>query len=71
MSNEKNEVFTSITTEEAVKYLADKRNEILESFTKAYLAESGLMPSQVELVTQQMPTENNIIETVYFFRKKA
>lgn len=63
--------FTPITVEEATKYLTEKRLEILEQFAKAYLAETGLAPSEVELVTQQMPVIDNKIETVYFFRKKA
>lgn len=71
MKNEKTEEYNNINTEEMLKKLLEKRNEILEQFAKAYLAETGLLPSQIELVTQQMPVENNIIENVYFFRRKA
>ena len=62
--------FNNIDIDAAVKQLAEERDKILSQFAKAYLAESGLLPSQVELVTKQMPMENNIIETVYYFRKK-
>jgi predicted naringenin-chalcone synthase len=64
-----NKVFTPITTEEATKYLHDRKVEIIEQFAKAYLAETGLKPSEVELVTKQEST-GMIIETVYYFRKK-
>lgn len=63
--------FNNIDIESAVKQLAEQRDKILNEFAKAYLAETSLLPSQVELVSQQMPmTEDKIIETVYFFRKK-
>lgn len=66
----KTEEHTNISIEDAMKTLQEKRNEILEAFAKAYLAETSLNPSEVELVTQQMPIENGIIEHRYFFRKK-
>jgi len=61
--------FKDITVEEAMKKILSEKNKIIEAFAKAYLAESGLLPSQVELVCKQV-TENNIIENVYYFRKK-
>lgn len=67
---EKNEEFTNISIEEAVKKLQSQKDEILDAFAKAYLADSGLLPTEVELVTQQMPMKDGIIEHVYFFRKK-
>ena len=68
--SENNKEYQNCSVEDMVKKLAEERNKILEAFAKAYLAESGLLPSQVELVTQQKPTVDHIIETVYFFRKK-
>lgn len=68
---ERNDVYTSISEEDVVKKLVEERSKILEQFAKAYLAETGLLPSTVELVTHQFPVENNIIETVYYFRKKV
>jgi len=68
---ERNDVYTAITVDDAVKKLAEEKNKILEAFAKAYLAETAANPSEIELVTKQMPVENNIIETVYFFRKKS
>lgn len=67
---ERNDVYTAISEVDAVKKLVEERSKILEAFAKAYLAETGLLPSTVELVTQQMPMENNIIETVYYFRRR-
>ena len=69
---ERNDVYTAVSVEDVVKKLAKERDKILEAFAKAYLAESGLLPSQVELVTQQLPmNEQRIIENIYFFRRKA
>ena len=68
---EKNDVHTAISVEDVVKKLAQERDKILEQFAKAYLAESGLLPSQVELVTQQLPIIDGKIENIYFFRKKT
>jgi hypothetical protein len=72
MPNERNDVYKAMTAEDVVKKLAEERDKILEAFAKAYLAESGLLPSQVEMVTQQLPmNDQNIIETIYYFRRKA
>lgn len=66
---EKSEEYNNISVEEMVKKLREKKHEIIEAFAKAYLAESGLMPSEVELCCQE--TRNgNLIEHVYFFRRK-
>lgn len=70
MANEKTEEFTGLPIEQLMAKLNKERSTILENFTRAYLAETGLMPSQVEFVTQQMPVKNGVIENVYFFRKK-
>ena len=67
---EKNEEFQNMTIEQMVAKLAEKRNEILENFSKAYLAETGLLPSEVELCCQELPVNNGIIEHVYFFRRR-
>jgi len=57
-------------TQEAMKELLTKRNEILEAFCKAYLAESGLMPSEIELVHTSTNEGNEIINTFSFREKK-
>lgn len=61
--------FNNIDIESAVKQLAEQRDKILSEFAKAYLAETKLLPSEVELVTKQKTTGSEI-ETIYFFRKK-
>lgn len=47
--------------------IGQKRDEILEEFAKAYLAETQLLPSEVEMVWQQTfgPCESHI-----WFRKR-
>ena len=64
-------VYTPISIEDAVKQIQAEKHKILEAFAKAYLAESGLMPSEVEMVHQQITNQPNIIENVIFFRKKV
>ena len=66
---EKQEEYNNISVEEMVSKLRDKKHEIIEAFAKAYLAESGLLPSEVELCCQES-RKDNLIEHVYFFRKK-
>lgn len=70
MSNLKEETIDDITIEEVVKELEKNRNKILEEFSKAYLAETGLLPSQVELVHKKLPLTDGIIEETYQFRRK-
>lgn len=70
MKKERNDVYTSINEADAVKKLAEERNKILEAFGKAYLAESGLLPSQVELVSEQN-ISGSTIENIYYFRRKS
>lgn len=55
---------------EAMVEMAKHRDEILKAFGKAYLAETQINPSEVELVTRQMPEKDGVIEHVYFFRRK-
>lgn len=65
----KDETFENVNQEEATKKLIEKRDEVLNAFAKAYLAEAQVLPSEIELVSQQT-TEGNTVETVYFFRLK-
>ena len=65
----KEETFSDVNQEEALKKLTEKRDEILNDFAKAYLAETKVLPSEVELVTEQKQ-EGTTIETVFYFRKK-
>jgi hypothetical protein len=66
---EKNIELNDISIEEALQTLVKEKHKIIEAFAKAYLAETELLPSQVELVTQQTKT-GNLIEHVYYFRRK-
>lgn len=67
---EKNEEFKGVTADEAYKIILAKRHEILDHFAKAYIAETGLKPSEIELCTQQN-VNGTMIENVFFFRRKA
>lgn len=60
-----------ITVEEVARKLQEHRSEILEQFSTAYLAESGLLPSQVELVHESKIEEGVITDTFYFRRKDS
>lgn len=61
--------YNNLTEQEAYKIIIEKRNQILDHFSKAYVAETGLMPSQIELVTKQV-SDGTTIENVFYFRKK-
>lgn len=64
-------LYDPISIEEAMKKIRDEKSKILEAFAKAYLAESGLMPSEVELVCQEDTSNKTLIQHVYFFRRKT
>lgn len=66
----KNEEYKALTSEEAVKIILAKRQEILENFSRAYIAETGLMPSQIELCTKQV-TDGTTVENIFYFRRKT
>jgi hypothetical protein len=55
-----------VNIEKKLKQIANKRNKILEQFTKAYLAETGLKPSEIMLVQSFSPTE-----VKWWFEKKG
>jgi len=68
---------SNITEEEAMDYLAKHRDYVLNEFAKAYLAETGLKPSQIELVREvrhdkihDKMKEIEIVETFYFRERK-
>lgn len=69
MAKEVNFDIKNITEQEAVARLLQEKNKILSEFTKAYLAETGLKPSEIEFVTQKNVI-GAIVEETYFFRKK-
>lgn len=60
----------NIDEDEAVKEIMKKRLEIIEQFTKAYIAETGIFPSQLELVCEKT-TEDNVITETYYFKRRA
>lgn len=68
--NEKEFELNGITEDQAAQELIKNRDKILEDFATAYLAETKISPSEVELVSKQN-TNGTEIETVYFFRKKV
>lgn len=55
-----------MSIDEIMKRIASKSAEIQERFAEAYLAETGLKPSEVELCQQ-----NRGNEVVWFFRKRT
>jgi hypothetical protein len=59
-----------ITIEDVASYLAKHKAKILEDFAKAYLAETNLKPSQVELVHKHSVTGTEINDVFYFREKK-
>ena len=61
----------NITVEEVAKKLKEHRSEILEHFSTAYLAESGLLPSEVELVHNSHIEDGQITDVFYFRRKEG
>ena len=62
--------YTDTTIEDYVAKIHQQKAKILEDFTRAYLGELQLMPSEVELV-QRETRDGNIIETIFEFRKKT
>lgn len=66
------EEFSDIKSEdEAVKKIMQFRVKIQEDFARAYLAETLLKPSEVEMVTVQHPmTDDHKIVTTIYFRVK-
>ena len=54
--------------ENILKEIRDNKNQILDDFAKAYLAETGLNPSEVEMVEQ---FDHAKMTYVYSFRKKS
>ena len=69
MAKEVETEYKDVTLNEAIEKLHKEKNRILDEFAKAYLAETGLMPSDVELVTQQS-RNGDIIENVFYFRRR-
>ena len=60
-----------ISQEEAYQQILKQRNEILGEFAKAYIAESELKPSEIELVHKSEEKDGEIIETFYFRERKV
>ena len=61
---------SNMSIEQYVAKLMQYKSKIIEDFTKAYLADSGLKPSEVELVQKEVKSSGKI-ETVFYFRKKV
>jgi hypothetical protein len=64
------EVSFSGNEQDIAKQLLEQRDKILSDFAKAYLAETRLLPSQIELV-QQSIEENGKVGFRWFFSKKS
>lgn len=60
---------SQLTLTEIAQKLVKERNKVLDDFAKAYLAETKIMPSDLELVVREERTKD-VIETIYYFRKK-
>jgi hypothetical protein len=60
----------NISLKDALKQLETHKTKILAEFATAYLAETGLNPSEVELVQVQTTTDKEVT-TVLSFRKKG
>lgn len=58
-----------ISEEEAMERLTKEKSRILSDFANAYLAETGIAPSELELVVKEVKT-NSTIEITYSFRRK-
>jgi len=69
MAKERIEEFNNLSIDDYVKELHSKRKEIIEAFGKAYLAETKLFPSEIELVCKETKT-GNTIEAIFEFRRK-
>lgn len=63
------EVTFSGDEQELAKQLNEQKQRILNDFATAYLAEVQLLPSQIELVEQQIDN-NGTPEYILFFRQK-
>lgn len=73
----KNEILNNISEKEATELLTKHRDKILSDFAKAYIAETGLLPSKIELIHEirqdkidDKTKEIEVIET-YYFREKV
>lgn len=60
----------SISEKDALIEILKKRDEILEQFTKAYIAETGILPSKLELVNEVTEEDGNVVNIFYFREKK-
>jgi len=69
MANEKVEEIFDISSIQSVEELHKHRDKIINEFAKAYLAETKLLPSEIELVCREIRSEKSI-ETIYEFRRK-
>lgn len=52
--------------DEVVREVIGNKDKVLEDFARAYIAETGLMPSEIEMVQQDRGRE-----FVWFFRRKG
>lgn len=59
----------NITEEEAAEYLLNHRDKVLSDFATAYLAETGLKPSEIELIHEIKREDSKVTES-YYFREK-
>lgn len=67
----KETLIENLKLENLVQELIKNRDVILNDWAKAYISETGVLPSEVELVEQRSDKiENGKIETIYFFRRK-
>ena len=69
MAKEKNIEYKDIDEKEVAKKLLQERDKIIADWSKAYLAETALLPSEVILSCKQIKNGNET-EVIYEFRRK-
>jgi len=68
-NNEKEYEIENISLDQMAEQIKKERVKILNEFAKAYLAETQINPSELELV-QRQESKDGLVETVYYFRRK-
>lgn len=58
-----------MSLEEEIRIMAEKANEAREKFAMAFLAETGLMPSQAEMHYGQRRVGDQVVFRVWFVAK--
>jgi len=65
MKKSSDDIWDKETLLDLVRDILNQRTQILEEFCQAYIAETGLMPSEIELCEVHRPDK-----ITYFFRRR-